>query len=72
MIFLNILPKKWRKYWRFLPNYCYFLKKIDHNIGFGEKRQLLRTKLAKIAENRDHIIDPRKSRLEISAKCKTT
>jgi hypothetical protein len=28
--------------------------------------------LAKIAENRDHIIDPRKSRLEISAKCKTT
>jgi hypothetical protein len=31
---------------------------FDHNIGFWEKRQLFRQKLAKIAENCDHNIDP--------------
>jgi hypothetical protein len=31
---------------------------FDHNIGFGEKRQFFRRKLAKIAENCDHNIDP--------------
>jgi hypothetical protein len=35
------------------------LKKIDHNIGFREKRQFFRRKLGKIAENCDHKIDPR-------------
>jgi hypothetical protein len=34
-------------------------EKIDHNIGFWEKRQFFRRKLAKIAENCDHNIDPR-------------
>jgi hypothetical protein len=34
------------------------LKKIDHNIGFWEKCQFCRRKLAKIAENCDHNIDP--------------
>jgi hypothetical protein len=34
------------------------LKKIDHNIGFWEKRQFFRRKLSKIAENCDHNIDP--------------
>jgi hypothetical protein len=34
------------------------LKKIDHNIGFREKRQFFRRKLGKIAENFDHNIDP--------------
>jgi hypothetical protein len=29
-----------------------------HNIGFCEKRQFFRRKLAKIAENCDHNIDP--------------
>jgi hypothetical protein len=29
--------------------------KLDHNIGFWEKRQFFRRKLAKIAENSDHI-----------------
>jgi hypothetical protein len=35
-----------------------FLQKCDHNIGFAEKRQFFRRKLAKIAENFDHNIDP--------------
>jgi hypothetical protein len=33
--------------------------KFDHNIGFWEKRRFFRRKLAKIAENCDHNIDPR-------------
>jgi hypothetical protein len=32
---------------------------FDHNIGFWEKRQFLHKKLAKIAEDCDHNIDPR-------------
>jgi hypothetical protein len=35
-----------------------FCKKFDHNIVFLEKRQLFRRKLAKIAENCDHNINP--------------
>jgi hypothetical protein len=31
---------------------------FDHTIGFWEKRQFFRRKLAKIAENCDHNIDP--------------
>jgi hypothetical protein len=31
---------------------------FDHNIGFREKRQFFRQKLAKIAENCDHNIGP--------------
>jgi hypothetical protein len=42
------------------------LKKIDHNIGFREKRQFFHRKLGKIAENCDHNIDPR-SRVRIPA-----
>jgi hypothetical protein len=34
------------------------MQKLDHNIGFGENRQFFRRKLAKIAENCDHNIDP--------------
>jgi hypothetical protein len=34
------------------------MKKIDHNVGFWEKRHFFRRKLAKIAENCDHNIDP--------------
>jgi hypothetical protein len=33
------------------------MQKLDHNIGFWEKRQFFRRKLAKIAENCDHNID---------------
>jgi hypothetical protein len=35
-----------------------FFQKNYHNIGFFEKRQNFRRKLAKIAENYDHNIDP--------------
>jgi hypothetical protein len=35
------------------------MQTFDHNIGFREKRQFFRRKLAKIAENCDHNIDPR-------------
>jgi hypothetical protein len=41
------------------PNKAKFWKKIDHNIGFREKRQFFRRKLGKIAENFDHNIDSR-------------
>jgi hypothetical protein len=34
------------------------MQKFYHNIGFWEKRQLFRRKMSKIAENRDHNIDP--------------
>jgi hypothetical protein len=34
------------------------MQNFDHNIGFWEKRQFFRRKLAKIAENCDHKIDP--------------
>jgi hypothetical protein len=34
------------------------MQKFDHNIGFGERRQFFRRKLAKIAENFDHNIGP--------------
>jgi hypothetical protein len=34
------------------------MQNVDHNIGFGEKRQFARQKLLKIAENCDHNIDP--------------
>jgi hypothetical protein len=34
------------------------MQNVDHNIGFREKRQFFRRKLAKIAENCDHNIDP--------------
>jgi hypothetical protein len=33
------------------------MQKFDHNIGFWEKREFFRQKLAKIAENCDHNID---------------
>jgi hypothetical protein len=35
------------------------MQKLDHKIGFWEKRQFFCLKLAKIAENCDHNIDPR-------------
>jgi hypothetical protein len=34
------------------------MQNFDHNIGFWEKLQFFRRKLSKIAENRDHNIDP--------------
>jgi alpha/beta superfamily hydrolase len=34
------------------------MQKLDHNIVFLEKRHFFRRKLAKIAENCDHNIDP--------------
>jgi hypothetical protein len=39
------------------------MQNVDHNIGFWEKRQFFRRKLSKIAENCDHNIDPRVTRL---------
>jgi hypothetical protein len=35
------------------------LQKLDHNICFSKERQFYPRKLAKIAENCDHNIDPR-------------
>jgi hypothetical protein len=56
--FKYFFRKNQRKKWRFClktkPNF----EKVDHNIGFGEKRRFFRRKLAKIAENCDHNIDP--------------
>jgi hypothetical protein len=53
------LPKKLAKILAFFAHStASFCKKIDHNIGFCEKRQFVRRKLAKIAENCDHNIDP--------------
>jgi hypothetical protein len=37
------------------------MQNLDHDIGFGEKRQIFRRKLSKIAENCDHNIEPRSS-----------
>jgi hypothetical protein len=36
-----------------------FCKNCDHNVGFWEKRQFFRRKLAKIAANCYHNTDPR-------------
>jgi hypothetical protein len=47
----NILQKYWRFWLKTKLNY----EKIDHNIGFREKRQFFSPK---IAENCDHNIDP--------------
>jgi hypothetical protein len=49
MILKIFFPKNSQKNSVFGLNYCYVCKKIDHNIGFGEKRQFFRRKLAKIA-----------------------
>jgi hypothetical protein len=35
------------------------MQKFDHNIGFWEKRHFVRRRLAKIALNCDHNIDPK-------------
>jgi hypothetical protein len=42
----------------FYLNYCLRLQKLNHNIGFLRKMPIFRGKLAKIAENCDHNIDP--------------
>jgi hypothetical protein len=34
------------------------MQNIDHDVGFWEKRQFFRRKLAKIAENCDHNLNP--------------
>jgi hypothetical protein len=39
--------------------HCLFVQKFDHDIGFWEKREFFRQKLAKIAEH--HNIDPKAS-----------
>jgi hypothetical protein len=46
----------------FGPTTASFCKNCDNNIGFWEKRQFFRRKLAKNAENCDHNIDPRVTR----------
>jgi hypothetical protein len=57
--FLNIFAKKFsEKIGVFVSKQSQILKKVDHNIGFWEKRQFFRRKLSKIAENCDHNIDP--------------
>jgi hypothetical protein len=62
----------WQKYWNFLLKLLLFLQKLDHNIGFWEKRQSFRRKLAKIAENFDDNIDPRLLLRSIKDKCLLT
>jgi hypothetical protein len=42
------------------------MQNFDHNIGFWEKRQFFCRKLAKIAENCDHNIDPWTNVVEFS------
>jgi hypothetical protein len=58
--FFKCLRRKiWQKFWRFLLKLMLvFCKKNYHNIGFWEKRQYFRRKLATMAENCDHNIDP--------------
>jgi hypothetical protein len=48
--------KNWRKNSAFCSNKCYNLQKFDRNLGFGEKRQIFRRKVSKIAENCVHNI----------------
>jgi hypothetical protein len=43
----------------FDSNQSWIMQNFDRNIGFEKKRQFFRRKLSKIAENRDHNIDPR-------------
>jgi hypothetical protein len=57
MIFKIFLPKILAFF--LLKTKLNFAQKFDHNIGFREKRQFFLRKLAKIAENCDHNIDPR-------------
>jgi hypothetical protein len=46
-------------FWHFLvQNNATILHNLEHNIGFKEKRQFVRRKLSKIAENCDRNIDP--------------
>jgi hypothetical protein len=58
--FLNIFAEKFsEKIGVFCSNTtASFCKNCDHNIGFWEKRQFFRRKLAKIVENCDQNIDP--------------
>jgi hypothetical protein len=58
MIFKIFSPKKLRKIGVFDSKQSYIMHIFYHNIGFWEKRQFFRRKLAKIAENCDHNIDP--------------
>jgi hypothetical protein len=41
-----------------LPFFAKTIAIFDRNIGFREKRQVFRRKLAKLAENCDHNNDP--------------
>jgi hypothetical protein len=57
--FLNIFAEKFSEnVGVFAQTTASFFKNCHHNIGFWEKRQFFRRKLAKIAENCDHNIDP--------------
>jgi hypothetical protein len=59
MIFKIFSPKKLEKILAcFAQTTGSFCKNCDHNIGFRQKRQFFRRKLAKIAENCAHNIDP--------------
>jgi hypothetical protein len=63
MILKKHFRQKWQNNWRFFKILLVFAKKLDRYIGFSEKRQFVRLELAKIAENCDHNIDPRRSGL---------
>jgi hypothetical protein len=57
--FENIFAEKIsKKFGVFDSKQSLIMQKIDHNIGFWEKRQIFRRKLSKIAKNCDHNIDP--------------
>jgi hypothetical protein len=64
MILKIFSPKNLAKVFAFLAQTTVsFCKNCDRNIGFREKRQFFRQKLAKIAEICDHIIDPWSKRI---------
>jgi hypothetical protein len=59
MILKIFSPKNLAKIFAFFAQTTVsFCKNCYHNIGFWEKRHFFRRKLAKIAENCDHNIDP--------------
>jgi hypothetical protein len=58
MFFLNIFAENFgKKIGVFYSKLSYIMQKFHHDIGFREKRQFVRRKLPKIAENCDHNID---------------
>jgi hypothetical protein len=59
MILKIFSPKNLAKFFAFFPHTTVsFCKNCDQNIGFWEKRQIFRRKLAKTAEICDNSISP--------------